>query len=143
MSARIFFGWILMLVGLLIALVSGGCIVTFGVPEVLHKIDQGRWGRVGEMLLTLSLVGGIPFIIGVLLMRGGRRMSRSDWNVRAPETTSSSSSSFWGRVGEELGYALREIRDEIAHFVPGLVRKEGRAPSDDNGAGKAPKDDEK
>lgn len=56
------FGGLLIAIGILIALVSGTCVVIF-LPEI-------RGSDVG----TVLLIGGIPFAVGLGLIAGGVAM---------------------------------------------------------------------
>lgn len=142
MNLKVFFGMLLMIVGGLVALGAGGCTVIFAGSEIWSLLERGRMERAGDMLVTASLVGGIPFLIGLGLFRLGRSLSRAPRSLQAPMPSSMSSSAGIG-LGGHLGYAFREMRDEFAAFMPGVVRKEGRASSADDDADKPPKDEAK
>lgn len=136
MDAKTFFGWLLMIVGGLGALFSGGCTVVIFANDVWESMTR-TYHHFDIGILAL-FVGGIPCLIFLAFFRWGRRLTRPAGSL--PERAASTSS-VWSRLGEELGYAFREARDEFGAIVPGLVRKEGRASSDDDGADKKPKDE--
>ena len=144
MNVKAFFGIILMIVGGLTALLSGGCIVIFAGSEIWNQLERGNMNRAGETFASAALFGGIPFIIGLLFFRWGRWLTRPAGSLAQKagslerKTPPSSVSS---RLGDELGYAFREMRDEFAAFVPGLVRKEGKPSSQDDDVGDGKKDE--
>ncbi|TAL36860.1 MAG: hypothetical protein EPN97_05990 [Alphaproteobacteria bacterium] len=126
MSLKVFFGMLLMIVGGLVALGAGGCTIIFAGSELWRHLEHGRMGRAGDVLLTASLVGGIPFLIGLGLFRLGRGMSRAPRSWQAPAPSSLSSSAGIG-LGGHLGYAFREMCDEFAHL---FGRGKKRRPED-------------
>lgn len=72
-----FFGWLLMGAGGLIAVTAGACSL-FVLGSMLISGGSGAepyLGLVG-MLLTVMMVGGIPFGVGAALFFAGRTISR-------------------------------------------------------------------
>lgn len=70
MTVRSFFGGLLCLIGGLLALLSGGCSLFF----VFGGMDL-------ESLPLVLLVGGIPFIIGLLLYKWGSSLLKAESKV--------------------------------------------------------------
>jgi hypothetical protein len=120
MNVKAFFGMLLMIVGGLGALFTGGCTVVIFAQDVWETMTQ-TYHHFDIGMLALA-VGGIPCLIFLALYRWGRRLTR------APGTSAQAapSSSFWGGAGEHLGYAFREMRDEFAQlFGFGKKRRPG------------------
>lgn len=69
MNVRIFFGWLLLAVGGLVAVLSGGCTLFFVIGNIRSSTDHG------DLLIPLA-VGGIPFVLGILAYHGGRWLLR-------------------------------------------------------------------
>ncbi|MDZ4364488.1 hypothetical protein [Brevundimonas sp.] len=70
-----FLAWLLMAVGVLIALTAGACSLIFMVI-FLPAGTSNYFGDLGDMILLLLTVGGIPLLIGLALFFGGLRLSR-------------------------------------------------------------------
>lgn len=66
MSVKQFFGWLLVVIGVLIMLLSGGCSLYFLIGTL--GADPGLYSLV-------LLFGGIPFLIGWGLYAGGRKLA--------------------------------------------------------------------
>ena len=66
MTVKDFFGWVLMIIGGLIMLFSGGCSLFFLF---------GNAGGGGDFLGLVLLFGGIPFLIGWGTYAGGRKLT--------------------------------------------------------------------
>lgn len=76
-----FIGAALMAVGGLIAALCGTCTVIFAGATI---IDSYRYpGELLSILLMVSLIGGLPTLIGALLFRWGRKLRRPKPSVRA------------------------------------------------------------
>jgi hypothetical protein len=86
MSARQFFGRLLVTVGFLIAGLAGLCTGAVVIYGVVTELAPGGEAIV-EMLSMLPipvLVGGIPIAIGVVLILAGRSILRSKGDRRSP-----------------------------------------------------------
>lgn len=70
-----FLGWLLVAVGVLIALTAGACSLIFMVV-FLPAGTSNYFGDLGDMILLLLTVGGVPLLIGLALFFGGLRLSR-------------------------------------------------------------------
>ncbi len=69
-----FLAWLLMGVGVLVALTTGAC--TLYVLAGLIANGTGGYGGVGEWIGLSLVIGGLPCLIGVALFFGGRRLGR-------------------------------------------------------------------
>ena len=65
------FGGILLALGILIAGASGLCSAFFFLSSVASPSSMG------DMILLILLIGGIPFLIGIGLIFGGRALIRA------------------------------------------------------------------
>ncbi len=74
-----FFGALLMVVGALIALLSGLCTLAFGAMILAEP--GGNGGAIGGGITMLSIFGGVPFLFGLALIFVGRGLYRA---VRRP-----------------------------------------------------------
>lgn len=72
--AVIFFGWLLMGIGGLIAVTAGACSLYF-VVSMLGNGAGGPDGFVNVLFMTL-IFGGIPIAVGAALIFAGRAISR-------------------------------------------------------------------
>lgn len=70
MRVKGFFGGILMVCGALIILLSGGCSIIF----LASTLGQGAW----TILPLVAVIGGIPFLLGLALFSGGKRLMKPD-----------------------------------------------------------------
>ena len=71
-QTAVFFGWLLMAVGGLIALTAGACSLLF----LVSMGTAGSWDGLSGLLLLMLIFGGVPILIGVGLIYAGRRISR-------------------------------------------------------------------
>jgi len=73
MSVRGFFGGLFLAIGWLIAALSGGCTVVFSAFFVFGALfGNGRHNDIGDFLGIALPFGGIPFIVGVIIIWIGR-----------------------------------------------------------------------
>lgn len=77
-----FLAWLLMAVGVLIALTTGGC--TLYVLAGLAANGSGGYGSTAEWVLLSLFVGGLPCLVGIALFFGGRRLSRPPGTATPP-----------------------------------------------------------
>lgn len=78
--AVVFFGWLLMGIGGLIAVTAGACSVVFLV-SMLGSAGSSLEGLPG-MLGLMLIYGGIPLGVGVLLVVAGRAISEPRFTRR-------------------------------------------------------------
>lgn len=71
--ALVFFGWLLMGIGGLIAVTAGACTVIFAVPAVQSSLEYPE-GLPGTLLM-LFIFGGIPLLFGIALFIAGRAIA--------------------------------------------------------------------
>ena len=68
-SAR-YFGWALITVGVLIVLLAGSCTLIYGEWWLVYSnFDL-------EIVFITALLGGVPLLVGFLLIRSGRKKLR-------------------------------------------------------------------
>jgi hypothetical protein len=70
-----FFGYVLMAVGGLIGLLSGGCTVVFVGAMLLGAVQTMRFSELFSMAPMALIFGGIPFAIGAGLFLAGRKLA--------------------------------------------------------------------
>ena len=70
-----FFGWLLMGIGGLIAVTAGACSMIFLV-SMLGSGGGGLADGLPGMLGLILMFGGIPLVVGVLLVIAGRAISK-------------------------------------------------------------------
>lgn len=70
-----FLAWLMMAVGALIFATSGACSVFF-LFSVASDGPSTYFGDLGSVILMVLTLGGIPFLIGLALFFGGRRLAR-------------------------------------------------------------------
>jgi hypothetical protein len=73
----ILIGSIVLAAGTLIALLSGGCTLLFGgwiISDALH--GRGGSGAVGQAVIMVLALGGVPFAVGAVAAWAGWRMIR-------------------------------------------------------------------
>jgi hypothetical protein len=71
MKVKTFFGWLLLVVGAFVAVLSGGCTVYFMVQNIMNSTDRG------DIVIPLA-VGGIPCIISTLVYHFGKWLLRKE-----------------------------------------------------------------
>lgn len=71
-----FLGNALFAVGVLIFGLCGLCTGTFALYGLTGVVASGDFGAIGQILLLIGIVGGLPTLGGFLLMRAGWRLSR-------------------------------------------------------------------
>ena len=70
-----FFGSMLVAVGALIATLSGLCSVTLIAPAIIQVLsDPSTLGNVLSGAPLVAIIGGLPFLLGVALIVGGRAL---------------------------------------------------------------------
>lgn len=72
-QVAVFFGWLLMAVGGLIALTAGACSLLFVASMFGNR--PGFDGLI-EMIPLILIFGGVPFAVGTGLVIVGRRISK-------------------------------------------------------------------
>jgi hypothetical protein len=88
MTARGFIGGLFTLIGWLLAILSGGCSLFYGLPMML-SMDVGIIGLV-------LIYGGIPFAVGLFLVWLGGRV-----RGRPPEQGPEAIADVFGEAGEQ------------------------------------------
>lgn len=84
MSVRGFFGGLFLTIGWLIAILSGGCTVIYSAFLVFGVLFRNaRLSEFGEFLSFAIPVGGIPFIVGVIIIWIGR-LIRGEKEIHLP-----------------------------------------------------------
>ena len=77
----VFFGWLLMCAGALVAATTGACTVFFLAAPVLQGGGVEYFGGLLSWIVLVMIVGGIPCLVGIGLFLLGREIKR----VRKPE----------------------------------------------------------
>ncbi len=75
MNGNIFFGWLLITIGGLVATLSGGCGLVFSLMMMPEVFRRGL-GDVSELMVVLGMFSGIPFAVGCLVAYAGRNLIR-------------------------------------------------------------------
>lgn len=75
MTAGRFFGYVLFVGGLLLAVTAGGCTLLFGGTALVGFIGTG-FREAGDYVWAVLLFGGIPILIGVGMLWLGRKLLR-------------------------------------------------------------------
>ena len=128
MTAGVFFGWLLMIVGGLGALFSGGCAVYIIGDDVWRSMTNS-YHHVDIAYLAI-FVGGIPCILFLAFFRWGRRLAYPQ-QAQLPQAASGTSSRR-KEAGNFFGYAFREMWDEIAYTFGSVGRMfSGKPPKRD------------
>ncbi len=70
MSVRVFFGALIMAIGWMFAVLTGGCTLFFLFQMLSDAITGNPYVGVSDISLLL-MVGGIPFLIGVGIIKIG------------------------------------------------------------------------
>ncbi len=77
MNGNMFFGWLLIAIGGLIATLSGGCGLLLGITAIQPALS-GRGAGIFELLMMLGIFSGIPFSVGCLVAYAGRTLLRDN-----------------------------------------------------------------
>ncbi len=73
----LFFGWLLMVVGALVTLLCGGCTVVVWVIAFSGGLGgPGQLGAILNMIAISLVIGGVPTLIGMVLIWAGWRLTR-------------------------------------------------------------------
>lgn len=76
MTVKKFFGGLFVAIGFLIMLLSGGCAFFFLFAAPLgHSLED---------YIIVLLLGGIPFVAGILLFAGGRFLHKPPKEIKNP-----------------------------------------------------------
>ena len=71
-----FVGWLLIVIGGLLAVLCGGCTLIFwgvGIVALLQQPSAAAWGAVIGTVVMTGLIGGVPAAGGALLVWAGWR----------------------------------------------------------------------
>lgn len=71
-----FFGWLLMGAGGLIAVTAGACSLYILGSMLIDGGGATPYFGTSGMLITVAIVGGVPFAVGTALFFAGRAISR-------------------------------------------------------------------
>lgn len=67
-----FAGNFMVAIGVLIIFLCGGCTLAFSLPMLIQAISSGSAKGLGYLMVPL-IVGGLPTLIGVMMVRAGLR----------------------------------------------------------------------
>jgi hypothetical protein len=70
-----FLAWLLMGAGALIFTTAGACSLLFSIIFIPTG-NNYYFGDLGSMIVLVLTMGGVPFLIGLALFFGGRRLAR-------------------------------------------------------------------
>ncbi len=75
MNGNMFFGWLLITIGGLVATLSGGCGLGISLMVIPEMFRSGM-GNASGFMVELGMFSGIPFAVGCLLVYAGRNLLR-------------------------------------------------------------------